>query len=44
VGELSRATIPFSQKEDYYLIAFRNNGWATLYLIIIWQCLTHPEW
>jgi hypothetical protein len=27
-----------------YLIALGTAGVAALYLVIIWECFTHPEW
>jgi hypothetical protein len=27
-----------------YLIAIGTAAVAALYLVIIWECLTHPEW
>jgi len=27
-----------------YLIVFTTGAMAMLYLLIIWECLRHPEW
>jgi hypothetical protein len=46
VGGSPRATLRFLNKGKImnYVIVFATGAVAGLYLLIIWECLRHPEW